>query len=118
MSPEKLILLRRSARVAVTALAITIVVCVLLTLGYWFVLGSFFFGPGTGAGDQLDLEGAAALGAAAILAASVFVYAGTAIPMIWNRFYPGQRAWGFVAPTLLLTVLVVVALIFVVPLLL
>ena len=107
MSPENRVLLRRSARVAITALTITLAVCVLLALGYWFVLGSFFFGPATRAGDQLDFEGAAALGAVAILAESVLVYIGTAVPMIWNRFYPGQRAWGFVMPVILLIALIV-----------
>ena len=109
MSPENRVLLRRSARVAVTALGITVVVGVLLSLGYWFVLGSFFFGPATGAGDQLDFEGAAGLGAVAVLAASVLVYIGTAVPMIFNRFYPGQRSWGFVAPAVLLAMLIAAA---------
>lgn len=115
MDPEKRVLLRRSARVAGTALAITMVVNGLLALSYWFVIGSFFFEGSTA--NSLDLQGAALLGVVAILANGVLVYVATAIPMIIKRFYPGQRTWGFVVPVGLFVVLVVVVAALLVPLL-
>ena len=85
MAPENRVLLRRSARVAATALAITLVVNGLLALGYWFVIGSFFFEGSTE--NALDLRGAALLGVVAILANFVAVYGFAATSMILNRFY-------------------------------